>query len=171
MRIKTVVINFRLKVDKRSSDQVQRKLKQLQDDVSGTASGGIRLTFAHLRISQVLLTWVNKNFQSEGGKVGGWKPLKLGGRWVGKGKNRKFDADASILTDTAVLKGSFAPFADKKRAGIGSDLEYSYPHEVGLPHRNLPSRRMLPEELDDELNKKIIKIYDMHIEQAIKRRV
>lgn len=95
---------------------------------------------APMRKASVYLDrWVQSNFKTEGGKVGVWKKLKAGGRWTGKGNQRRFDTSAKILQDTGLLKASFKPFATNKTAGIGSDLPYSKPHEEGKPQR-----RMLP---------------------------
>ena len=104
--------------------------------------------------------WVQQNFKSEGGKVGGWKSFEAGGRWIKKGnvskrsgateglgrktKTRVLDKSAQLLQDTGRLKSSFVPFASMFNAGIGSDLPYSEPHNYGDKSRNLPARRMIP---------------------------
>lgn len=108
-------------------------------------------------ISVYLDRWVQSNFKTEGGKVGGWQKLKHGGRYI-KGE---LDTTAKILQDTGALRLSFKPFASNKNAGIGSDLIYSKTHNYGYPKKKIPQRRILPEHNDidtditDILNKYI----------------
>lgn len=118
---------------------------------------------AHKKISIMLDRWVQENFKTEGGNVGGWAPLKAGGRFTGKGKNRKFDPSAKILRDTTRLSKSFLPFANKKDAGIGSDLPYSKPHEEGL---DIVMRRILPRL--PEVKRDITNVYNDHVKGAIR---
>lgn len=118
---------------------------------------------AHKKISIMLDRWVQQNFKTEGGNVGGWAPLKAGGRFTGKGKNRKFDPSAKILRDTTRLSKSYLPFANKKDAGVGSDLPYSKPHEEGI---GIVMRRMLP--IYQEVKRDIVNVYNNHVKGAIK---
>lgn len=120
-----------------------------------------KLNHPNKKISIFLDRWVQKNFRSEGGAVGGWLPLKAGGRWI---KGKGLDATARILQDTGRLRVSFLPFADMKNAGIGSDLPYSKKHEKG--EDGLPVRRMLPK--SREVMKDARKIYDKHIKESIR---
>lgn len=114
-----------------------------------------------MRQASVLLDrWVLLNFRTEGGKVGGWAPLKAGGRW----RRGKFDPNAKILQDEGRLRGSFLPFSDAKNAGIGSEVPYSIFHEQGTRH--LPVRRMLPVEQD--VAAEIGKLFDLHIGRSAK---
>jgi phage gpG-like protein len=107
----------------------------------------------HKKMAIFLDQWVQRNFRTQGGKVGGWKPLAAGGRWKESSSGKRiFDANAKILQDTARLKFSFIPWASKKSTGIGSDVPYSEQHEKGL--NGLPVRRMLPTqtEVNGDLN-------------------
>ena len=117
----------------------------------------------HKKISIMLDRWVQENFKTEGGNVGGWAPLKAGGRFTGKGKNRKFDPSAKILRNTTRLSKSFLPFADKKDAGIGSDLPYSKPHDEGI---GIVMRRILP--VLPEVKRDINNAYNDHVKEAIR---
>ena len=81
------MIEAKLVLNKQSSAQVQRKFKQLQKSTGD-------MSLPNRSVSLWLLRWVNENFKSQGGKVGGWKPFKIGGRWIGKGLNRKLDTSA-----------------------------------------------------------------------------
>lgn len=101
----------------------ERRLKGLQDT---------KPTFK--KIATFLDRWVQQNFKTEGGNVGGWAPFKLGGRYV---KGKGIDTTAKLLQDTGRLRASFLPFAFNNNAGIGSDLPYS--------KKQQETRHMLPE--------------------------
>ncbi len=120
---------------------------------------------ANREVSIWLMRWLNENFKTEGGKVGGWKPFKLGGRRLPGGG---IDATAKLLQDTGRLRKSFSPFYSRNTAGIGSSLSYSVAHEIGLPVKNLPARRMLPQAGDKSVEVGVIKIYNRYIRRAIR---
>jgi phage gpG-like protein len=180
-----MTVEVKLVVDKQSSAQVQRKLKQLRSAISGSGGGGAGgMRNANRNVSLWLLRWVNDNFKTEGGKVGNWKPFTYGGRLVKKGtrgaspisllpsKRRAYiNPSAKLLQDTGALRLSFDVFHSQKNAGVGSDLKYAAAHEQGLPSRNLPQRRMLPESGDKDVTQGIIKIYDAYIRKVTNKRV
>jgi len=112
------------------------------------------------KVAIFLDRWVQVNFKTEGGKVGKWKPLALGGRFYGGG----FDSNAKLLQDTGRLRASFLPFASKNNAGIGSKLPYSKKHEEGLD--GLPQRRILP--VKNEVIKDVTKIMEKHVKDSLK---
>lgn len=127
---------------------------------------------ANRKVSIRLLRWVNENFKTEGGKVGKWKPFRHGGRLTGNRlPSGRFEVDrsAKLLQDTGALRASFIPFSSKTVAGIGSNVRYSLTHELGLPHKNVPIRRMLPLPEDREVIDFITKIYDHHIQRTIRK--
>jgi phage gpG-like protein len=134
-----------------------RKLRELTRKVRDPSP-------ANREVSRWLFRWVNENFRSEGGKVGKWKPFKHGGRKMPDGS---IDASAKLLQDTGRLRASFSPFYGRTIAGIGSDLQYSVTHELGIPHRNIPIRRMLPLASDTEVTNNIIQIYNVYIRRAL----
>lgn len=100
-------------------------------------------TVPNRRAAIVLDQWVQENFRSEGGRVGGWTPFRYGGRRIPGGG---FDTSAKLLQDTGALRASFHSFADKDEVGIGSEMFYSVFHEFGTG--TVPARRMLPHEDD-----------------------
>lgn len=106
------------------------------------------MSTAHKKISIMLDRWVQLNFKTQGGKVGGWAPIQRNG---------------AILQDTGRLRMSFLPFADSKDAGIGSELPYSKVHEEGI---GVTKRRILPELR--EVKKDIVAAYNEHIRKAVK---
>lgn len=113
------------------------------------------------KIAIFLDRWVQKNFKTEGGNVGGWQKLAAGGRYI---PGRGLDPSAKILHDTGRLRASFKSFAFENNAGIGSDLPYSKKHNDG--EDGLPQRRMLPErrEVIDDAEK----ILENHVEKSLK---
>ena len=161
-------IEVKLLVNRRSSDRVRVKLRELIKKVHNPRS-------ANRQVSVWLLRWVNENFRTDGGNVGGWEPFKYGGRVVtkksGKGDSqsisgrRYVNAQAKLLEDSGDLRASFEGFFSKDSAGVGSDIPYSAGHELGIPLSNLPSRRLLPTKDDKDVSDKIIKIYDAYIKK------
>lgn len=127
------------------------------------ARDGLKNNGAAMRQVAVFLDqWVQRNFQSKGGKVGGWEPFKYGGRLTTKRKataqsiegHRWVNGAAALLQDTGALRLSFLPFVRAGVAGIGSDLPYSKPHQEGLA--GLPQRRMLPKAQEVQVDVKEI---------------
>ena len=121
------------------------------------------------RVRVFLDGWVQRNFRTEGGKVGGWKPLAAGGRWkTYKDGRRVLDPSAKILSDTGMLKHSFLTFEwnNGNIVGIGSDVPYSEKHEYG--EGNVPQRRMLPRR--SEIIEDVRRIFDQFVGKIIKRK-
>ncbi len=114
---------------------------------------------ANREISIWLLRWVNKNFKTEGGGVGGWLPFRHGGRITPGG----IDTKAKLLQDTGGLRSSFQNFYSRKTAGVGTDIPYALTHQLGLPHRNVPVRAMIPRLNDRRVESRIIQIYNRWI--------
>lgn len=105
----------------------------------------------HRQVAAQLHSWVIQNFEQQGAKgERPWAPLKAGGRWKGKGRNRYFQTNYKVLQDTGNLRQSFAPFYDNNSMGVGAKasfgVDYAAAHEEGVPERNLPQRKMLPSE-------------------------
>ncbi len=98
----------------------------------------------YARAAVLLDQWVQKNFKSEGGKVGGWVPFAKNKDGIPLVEVREPDrAPAKLLQRTGRLRSSFSPFANTKQAGIGSDLPYAETHHKGTG--NAPERPLLPE--------------------------
>lgn len=79
----------------------------------------------HAQWAVLALNWINRNFQSEGGMVGGWKPLSpntLAARRGGSGR---------ILQDTGQLRASFIPRWTSEDASVGSAMKTALWHEKG----------------------------------------
>ena len=108
--------------------------------------------------------WTQQNFKTQGGKVGGWKPLKAGGRWKGKGKRRRLDTSAQILQDKGRLRASFLPFADSEKAVVGSDLPYAQTHHEGM---GVPKRQITPEKSD--VIEDLVRLADNHAKTELRK--
>ena len=119
--------------------RLQRRLNQIAD-----------LDVPNKKAAIFLDQWVQKNFQTEGGMVGGWRGISRAGR---------------ILQDTGRLRNSFVPFADANDAGIGSELDYSEHHDKGTA--TIPQRRILPRHGD--VDKDLFNIYNKHVQGLTRR--
>src|SRR5210317_1555169 len=148
MPIKTTI-----NVRNASFGRARRVLTKLEKRIEDTSK-------ANRDVSIWLLRWVNQNFRSEGGKVGGWAPFKYGGRVQ---KDGSINTRAKLLQKTGALRKSFLPFYSRANAGVGSFIPYAEFHELGTQH--LPVRRMLPEEdlSDPDVEEAVIRIYEKHL--------
>lgn len=147
-----------IRVSRGTDKRVAREMKRLAKAIGDT-------TRANRQVSVWLVRWVNSNFRSEGGKVGGWVGFKNGGRRI---KGGGIDTTAKLLQDTGKMRASFLPFHSRRQAGIGSDLDRSVWHDAGLPNRSLPARRLLPNNTDTDVNRAVLKIYDVHLKRAVR---
>jgi len=125
------------------TSNIDKELRQMRK--SARRAGDFRAP--HKKISIMLDRWVQRNFKTQGGNVGGWKPFMqvcmggrgsrygftktcASGRLVGKGRTRKIDRSAKLLQDTGALRASYRPFHSAKDAGIGSDLKLIEYHKI-----------------------------------------
>lgn len=134
--------------------QMQRDLKRKRDALANFAP-----TMAKAAI--FLDQWVQENFRTEGGKVGGWLPFKSGGRRRGG----ELDTSAKLLQDSGRLRLSFLPFASKTNAGIGSRLPYSKAHHEGI---GVPERRLLP--LVKEVRGPLLEQFQIHVKKSLNKK-
>lgn len=111
-------------------------------------------------------SWAQKNIKSEGARVGGWEPFKMGGRWISAAGQRKgyLDTSAKLLRDTGRAAASILPFHGKDDAGIFTNLDYLIAHHQGEGH--LPERRVLPKRV--EVIQDVRRILERHVERSIK---
>lgn len=89
------------------------------------AAKGKDRTALNARWAILAMNWINRNFQTEGGMVGGWAPLSdntLAARRKGSGR---------ILQDTGLLRMSFTPEWTSEFARVGSPLDIALYHEQG----------------------------------------
>jgi len=145
--------------------RISPSLARLRAAMRGAAHEMADLRIPHRQIAVFLDRWVQQNFRTEGGEVGGWQPFAIGGRWVGRGSTRRFDPAAKLLQDTGRLRASYESFYSARDAGIGSNLDYAEPQNDGT--RTLPARRMIPrkEEVADDVRG----IYRRHVDRALGR--
>lgn len=153
-------------LDKASLAAVMAKLKGAREELKYDSP-------VMKRVAVYLDQWVQRNFQSKGGKVGGWAPYTYGGRLVPKKKanaqsiagHRWINGNAVMLQDTGALRHSFLPFIKKGTAGIGSDLPYSKKHNEG--DDKLPQRRLLP--VDEDVQVDVLHILDNFVKVTIRK--
>jgi len=153
-----------LEVKVTGSRRAQRKLREVIRKVKNPRP-------ANKELSVWLFRWVNDNFKTQGGKVGGWAPLRpstITNRRKGSGTG-----SPKILQDTGELRAKFKSFFGRNFAGIGAGAHSksrNIPifHERGVPLRNLPQRRMLPRSTDRDVTKAAIRIYNKYIRRILR---
>lgn len=116
----------------------------------------------YARAAVFLDQWVQHNFKSEGGKVGGWAPFSPVTLRIIEGSDPG-RMPAKLLQKTGQLRASFLPFATKRNAGIRSELPYARKHHEG--EGRLPERRLLP--YRREVIKDVRAIMRDHVKEAI----
>lgn len=122
--------------------------------INATAVGSALATLArglrsrevtHRQIGAQLFSWVQRNFDAEGGlATKPWAPLAPS---TVREKDRRGWSPRKLIR-TGNLRQSFAPFSDADQVGIGArasfGVDYAEVHEEGAPRANIPSRPMLP---------------------------
>jgi hypothetical protein len=123
----------------------------------------------------VLDRWIQLNFRTEGGNVGGWKPLSRETKEAfrpGWGKvSYRGGNDSKILQDTGTGRKSWKHIVSHKEAGIINvavhpytrEKNYMYNHDKG---KGVPQRRILP--TNEEIWPQIKKVYAKFIKSSIK---
>lgn len=141
----------------------EAKLKGLARNAQKARKAMLDASPAMRAASVYLDKWVQKNFKSEGGNVGGWEPFAASGRLKQRPDGSwTFDRTAKLLQDTGALRASFVPFATKDNAGIGSDLDYADDHHKGI---DVPERRLLPKK--HEVRKPLRDIMDAYVQHSV----
>ena len=124
-------------IDMQISVKGMRQVQQMLRRLARAAARGGGSTALHARYAIIASQWIDRNFQQQGGLVGGWKPLSpntIAGRRKGS---------SVILQDTGLLRASFTPQWDDKAAVVGSADERSLWHEKGTrPYTIAPRRRI-----------------------------
>mgnify|MGYP001619274387 FL=1 len=126
-----------IKVTVKGLRQVQQMLRKL----GASVARGAGTTSLHARYAIIASQWIDRNFQQQGGLVGGWRALRpntIAGRRKGS---------SVILQDTGLLRASFVPAWDEKAAVVGSASKVSLWHEKGTkgsPETPYPIRPKRP---------------------------
>lgn len=122
---------------------VKPTIEELRKRLAKKRAAVTDLRTPYARAAVLLDQWVQKNFKTEGGKVGGWQPFAKNKEGIPIVELREPDrAPAKLLQRTGRLRSSFVPMANKKQAGIGSDLPYAKSHHEGI---GPPERQLLPD--------------------------
>lgn len=136
-----------LDIEVRGARELNRKLDALARDL-----GHPRPIFKAAVVET--MRWCDRNFQQDGALAmpGGWAPFKpqrvagelQRGRWVGRGKSRRFDTSAKLLRDTGRLRGSIRGFSSDRGGKVFTQLPYAIVHHHGAKGHGLPSRPIIP---------------------------
>lgn len=143
--------------DKQSVARAKARLEKARKKVGDFAG-------PYARAALFLDQWVQRNFKSEGGNVGGWQkfsPVTL--RIIERVDPSRMPA--KLLQKTGQLRASFLPFASKRDAGVRSELPYAAKHHKG--EGRIPERRLLPRR--KEVIKDVREIMRDHVKEAIKQ--
>lgn len=111
--------------------------------------------------------WIQKNFQSEGEKVGGWEPLAESTILARRTSTKKRKGN-KILQDTGQLKTRWKHYWSHKYAKITSNVPYAVYHDSDKPRKgNLPRRQILPDA--KHIMPQLKKVYNHFVKTQIKR--
>ena len=119
------------------------------------------------RAVTVVDSWIQRNFKSQGGNVGGWKPLAEATKTPKRGGE-----SSKILQDTGTLRLKWNHIATNKEAAIESlakskdGFYYGTAHDKGTKNNRPPQRRILPE--DREIWPKLKLVYGNFIKSSLR---
>lgn len=117
-------------------------------------------TTANRQASVQLYGWCIRNFDTEGGLVGGWVGLAPATihqkERLGKEK---------MLVRTGTLRSGFEGFYSRENAGVRNDTEYAVFHHEGT--RNMPRRELLPRR--SVVLQICLEVYGNYVARAAKR--
>ncbi len=124
----------------------------------------------------VIDRWIQDNFRTQGGKVGGWAPLSAatyyggikGQRVTKKGISaamRRHILKKKILQDTGTLRMKWKHTWDNDHGAVVSAVEYGHWHDDGTD--KMPQRRILPTE--EEAWTLVKPLFSKHIADALMR--
>ena len=163
-------------------DAVRLTLKLIEKDINEKKK-------PYKRALAILDRWVQENFKTEGGKVGGWAPLAVSTFYGGiKGKHvtrtgisaemKRHILNRKILQQKGFLKRNWKHIVTldecalvSTAAGGKNNYLYGSVHNTGTNKagRNkktvIPQRRILPK--DEEIWPKLMKCFDEHIAEAL----
>lgn len=105
--------------------------------------------------------WVQRNFKTQGGNVGGWTPFAQS-TLRSMPKRRR---PAKLLQDKGTLRSKWDMLADDKGRGIfRSATFYGLYHHYGIPGK-LPARQIIPNEGD--IGDRVQKIWARHLKGIV----
>lgn len=105
--------------------KMQRAMKNLDPDALLEAIG------------MSAMNWVNENFETQGGHVGGWDDIQE--------STKKRKGHGSILIHHGILRASIeAEKTAPNKLRVGTNVEYAAHHQFGTS--TIPQRRFLPNE-------------------------
>jgi phage gpG-like protein len=141
------------------SPESQRVLAEKEAQFRRVANAVEHREPANRRASVALYGWIIRNYDAEGGLIGGWAPLA-----PATVKEKARIGKERILVRSGRLRNSLRSFFDNDQAGVGSDVPYSDVHEEGSGR--VPQRKILtPRDTALDIG---IKVYDHYIATAIR---
>ena len=108
--------------------------------------------------------WVQENFKTEGGNVGGWVPLKK--QTIDRRRKGKGSGSAKMLQDVGWLRSKWRHIVTDDAAILRSGVGYGIYHDSDKPRSKLPQRRILPKR--DEIWPRIKQLFEEHIRNALR---
>ena len=87
--------------------------------------------------------FVQLNFRSQGGEVGGWKPLAESTIYARR-HGKKTNNSTKILQDVGDLRDKWKHYWDNDKGYIQSQVDYGIYHDKGGKGGRPPKRRILP---------------------------
>jgi hypothetical protein len=156
-------------------------LRKVREGLRRFQKGITDFTEPNAQVAVFLNTWVDRNFQTQGGKVGGWAPLAESTLR----RRRKGGKGAKILQDTGLLRASTKLFYDKTQAGIENQISVFSGAEkgsrggYGIYHDSddrsiapwLPQRRFFPRVTDENMIGPVLKIWKRWVNKRSKMRL
>lgn len=136
-------------------DAVIRRLDKAKAEMGKTE-------LAFKRSVAVIDRWVQENFKTEGGKVGGWVPL-ADSTIESRMRRRNKQGEIRILQDNGNLRRNWKHLFGKDHGGIVSGTDYGIFPQTGTS--KMPQRRILPE--IKEIWPSIKGLFEDHIRRAL----
>lgn len=146
--------------------EIKPDVNRIVAALKGVVRDTLNLRAANAKVANFLLLWVDRNFATEGGLVGGWAPFKDGGR---RG------ARAKLLQDTGKLRSSFQKYYNDKDARVSTRNSYAQFHHLGT--RYLPRRPLLPITItafgtaNSQVLSDVMSIYNAHAKSITGRKL
>ena len=157
------MVDIEVKILKEKQKRIINKLKTISKKVENP-----RALYARWGVQG--LRWIDENFKRQGELLaeGKWKdisPVTKARRRKGKREGHGRFGD-KILMDTGRLKQSFTTRFSYRGVYLGTETEYASTHEYG--YKNIPKRRILPQQKDKTMMKILLKTTKNYIKQISK---
>lgn len=147
-RRQTTVIEVKVK-----AGDILARIKRAQEALSD-------LSQANRDASIAIYSWVMRNFDSDGGNVGGWAPLSP--KYAARKQRRGL---TKMLVVTGDMRRGFAYESNDTTARVYNLTPYARYHEEGTSR--MPQRRLLPNKA--ETKDIAMTVYRWHVQRAMSK--